>query len=219
MAATLLRVDASFRNAGSVSRAVADSAADAWLANHPQGTVVRRDLGAAPLPSDAWALAIGAAYTPEDQWTPGQRGAKELARTLANEILDADVLVLASPLYNFGVSQFTKTWADLLITDPRLGPGLQELKGKPVLIVVSQGGGYRAGTPRHGWDHATPYLERLFGDNFGMTVDTVIADLTLAGVNPAMSHLIDAAKESLAAAHASAAGHGARLALPTRAAA
>ena len=86
------------------------------------------------------------------------------------------------------------------------------MAGKPALIVVAQGGGYRAGTPRHGWDHATAYLERIFRDNFGMTVDTIIADLTLAGSNPAMAHLREAAARALAEAHDSAIQHGTRLA-------
>lgn len=209
---TLLRVDASFRTEGSVGRTVADSATNAWLADHSDGVVVRRDLSAQPLPADAWALSVGATYVPAENWSPEQRTAKELAATLADEVINADVLVLASPLYNFGVSQYTKTWIDLLITDPRLGPGTTALAGKSVLIVVAQGGGYRAGTPRHGWDHATAYLERIFGDNFGMTVDTVIADLTLADVNPAMAHLKDAAAQALAEAHDSATQHGTRLA-------
>ncbi len=209
---TLLRVDASFRTEGSVGRAVADSATNAWLADHSDGVVVRRDLSAHPLPVDAWALSVGATYVPTENWSPEQRTAKELAATLADELINADVLVLASPLYNFGTSQYTKTWIDLLITDPRLGPGTTALAGKSALVVVAQGGGYRAGTPRHGWDHATAYLERIFGDNFGMTVDTVIADLTLADVNPAMAHLKDAAALALTEAHASATQHGTRLA-------
>lgn len=215
---TLLRVDASFRTDGSVGRAVADSATDAWLADHADGVVVHRDLSAAPLPADVWALSVSASYIAPEDWTPEQRTAKELAATLADEIINADVLVLASPLLNFGVSQYTKVWIDLLITDPRLGPGSTALAGKPALIVVAQGGGYRAGTPRHGWDHATAYLERIFRDNFGMTVDTVIADLTLADVNPAMAHLKDAGAQALAEAHTSATEHGTRLAATAHAA-
>ncbi|MDX6262016.1 MAG: FMN-dependent NADH-azoreductase, partial [Kribbellaceae bacterium] len=45
---TLLRVDASIRVDGSVSRALADSAEAAWRAEHPDGVVVHRDLGRHP---------------------------------------------------------------------------------------------------------------------------------------------------------------------------
>ncbi len=216
---TLHRVDASFRTEGSTSRAVADSAQEAWQRGHEDGRVVRRDLGTSPLPAEAWGLAVGASYTPEEQRTPDQRDALTLATTLADELIDADALILASPLYNFGVSQHTKTWLDLLIAEPRLGSGTEALRGKPALLVVAQGGGYRAGTPRHGWDHATAYLERILRDNFGMTVDTVIADLTLAATTPEMAHLVEAAEQALAEAHTSAAQHGARLAAAARTAA
>lgn len=216
---TLLRVDASMRTEGSVSRAVADATATAWAADTTDATVVRRDLSASPLPSDAWALAISAAYAPEGSLNDAQRGAQDLVTAVADEIIGADVLVLASPLYNFGVSQYAKAWIDLLIADPRLGPGSTALEGKKAVIVVAQGGGYRAGTPREGWDHATPYLERIFRDNFGMEVETVVADLTLAASTPAMAHLIEMAQESLASANTAAAEHGARLAAAGAAAA
>lgn len=216
---TLLRVDASFRTEGSISRGVADTATNAWLAEHPSGKVVHRNLGSSPIPADAWAQALGASFTPPEQWSVEQRAAMELSKTLADEVLDADVVVLASPLFNFGVSQYTKVWIDMLITDSRLRPGSTALRDQPLLLVVAQGGGYRAGTPRHGWDHATGYLERIFADNFLMSVETVIAELTMAGSNPAMAHLLGAAEQSLTEAHDSAVEHAVRLASSTPAAA
>ncbi len=209
---TLLRVDASMRVDGSVSRAVGDSATEAWTAEHPDGTVTRRDLSASPLPSTTWALAVSAAYAPEDTWTQDQKDARALVQQLGDELIAADVVVLASPLYNFGPGQYVKTWIDLLIAHPKLGPGTQALAGKKLVLVVAEGGGYRAGTPREGWDHGTPYLQRIFVDNFGMVVDTVIADLTLADTTPAMAHLKGAAATALSAAHEDARAHGARLA-------
>lgn len=206
--ANLLRVDASIRTEGSVSRAVADSAVAAWSTEHPGGTVCRRDLTGSPLPADAWARAVTARGVAEPARTAEQRDALALVAVLADEIIAADALVLASPLYNFGVSQHTKTWIDLLIADPRLGPGTTVLEGKPALLVVAQGGGYREGTPRHGWDHSTAYLERILGDNFAMDLRSVVADLTLAAVNPAMAHLTTDAEHALAAAHEEAARHG-----------
>jgi len=204
----LFRVDASVRSEGSHSRAVADTAMQAWRELHPGGRVMRRDLGASPLPSEAWALAVAARQVPGEERTPAQREAVALAATLADEMIEADSLILASPLYNFGVSQFTKVWIDLLITDPRLGPGSKVLAGKPALLVVAQGGRYLEGAPRHGWDHATAYLERILQDTFGMELKTVIADLTLAGSNPSMAHLVDEAAAALADAHEAAARHG-----------
>ncbi|GDY32878.1 FMN-dependent NADH-azoreductase [Gandjariella thermophila] len=205
----LLRVDTSIRVAGSVSRSVADSLQRAWQDEHPAGTVVRRDLGAHPLPADAWTAAALAGMTPEYQRTSAHADAAALAARLADEALDADAYVVATSLYNFGVSQHLKTWIDLLIADPRLGPGSDRpLAGRPLTLVIARGGGYGPGTPREGWDHATPWLHRIFADVFGMDTRVVAAELTLADVNPAMAELRGLAAESLRHAHAAAAEHG-----------
>ena len=55
---TLFRLDASIRTKGSVTRAVADTVTTAWQAEHPGVTVVRRDVGTAPLPAEAWTTAV-----------------------------------------------------------------------------------------------------------------------------------------------------------------
>ena len=97
---TLLRVDSSIRTEGSVSREVADSLEEAWSRRHP-GPVVRRDLGRDPLPAEAWAAAVTAGYTPEAARSPQQRAAVAFATGLADEVLAADAIVVAAPLYNF----------------------------------------------------------------------------------------------------------------------
>ena len=185
---TLFRVDASIRQEGSVSRELAD-------------TVVRRDFGASPLPADAWQLAATAGFVPEEQRSSDQLAAAALAAQLGDEVLAADAVVIASPLYNFGVAQHLKTWIDLLITDPRFAPGTSPLAGRPVTVVAVRGGGYSPGTPREGWDHATPYVQRIFGDVFGADVTIVTAELTLADVKPEMAHLRDLAAGSRADAN------------------
>ncbi|TQM02962.1 FMN-dependent NADH-azoreductase [Pseudonocardia kunmingensis] len=197
---TLFRVDASIRVEGSVSRELADTVERTWIEHHPHDRVLRRDLAADPLPADAWQLAATAGFTAEEDRTPAQRDAVALAARLADEVLAADALVVASPLYNFGVSQHLKTWTDLLIADQRCGPGRLPLQGKPVTVVVARGGGYSPGTPRDGWDHATPYVERIFGDVLGGDVAVVTAELTLADVNPHMADLRDLAAASRSSA-------------------
>jgi FMN-dependent NADH-azoreductase len=198
---TLFRVDASIRQEGSVSRELADAVERSWIEHHPHDAVVRRDLAASPLPGDAWLLAVAALFVPAEQRTPEQLAAVALAAQLGDEVLAADAVVIASPLYNFGVAQHLKTWIDLLITDPRFAPGTSPLAGRPVTVVVARGGGYAPGTPREGWDHATPYVQRIFGDVFGADVTVVTAELTLADVKPEMAHLRDLAAGSRADAN------------------
>jgi len=93
------------------------------------------------------------------------------------------------------VPQHLKTWIDLLITDPRLGPGTAPLTGRPLALVIARGGGYGPGTPRAGWDHATPYLEQIFGAVLGADLTLVEAELTLAAVTPAMASLVPQAEQ------------------------
>jgi FMN-dependent NADH-azoreductase len=205
---TLFRLDSSIRQEGSVSREVADTLQAAWAETHADGTVVTRDLIAQPIPADAWPAAVSAGQTPEEQRTPAQRDAVALAATLADELLAGDAAVIATPLYNFGISQHLKAWIDLIITDPRCAPGVEPLAGRPLTLVVVRGGGYGPGTPREGWDHATPYLLRIFAEVLGADVTVVDAELTLADVVPAMAELRDIAAVSRTQAHERAAATG-----------
>ncbi|MFC5268600.1 FMN-dependent NADH-azoreductase [Kribbella qitaiheensis] len=212
---TLLRVDASIRVDGSVSRALADSAEATWKAEHPDGVVVRRDLGKHPIPSDVWPAVISANMGLDggpDADRAEAAAAVAVANELSSELKNADAVLLAVPLYNYGLSQHVKTWIDLLLADTELVSGPGPVQGKPIIFTLARGGGYGPGTPREGWDHATPYLERVFGDMFGMDVRQAVAELTLAPVTPAMAELIDQSKVSEEEAHSSAKEHAADVA-------
>jgi FMN-dependent NADH-azoreductase len=195
---TLFRLDASIRVEGSASREIADIVEAEWLSVHPGDAVERRHIGVDVLPSDAWPRAVSAAYVPEADRTPEQKSAVALAAVLVDELLAADAVLLAVPLYNFGVSQHFKTWVDLVVTDPRAaagGPGL--LAGKKLVLCTVRGGAYGAGTPREGWDHSTSYLRRILGDVWGADLTVVEREFTLVGVNPAL----DAFKDEAASLH------------------
>lgn len=208
----LFRLDASIRTDGSVSREVADTVENAWRAVHQDGDVIRRDLGQHPLLLSAWPAAHAARnLAPADQ-TPEQAEATALAATLADELLAADAYLFAVPLYNFGVPAHVKNWIDLVAADPRFPSGTKTLEGRAAVLVMVRGGGYGPGSPREGWDHATAYLRRILADVWGLDVHVAEAELTLAGVNPAMASLVDLAAESRRRAHITAAAHGDRIA-------
>jgi FMN-dependent NADH-azoreductase len=197
----LLRVDASIRTDGSVSRSVADSALSGMRSRIPNLTVIRRDLGREPLPARTWVDAI-AARAASAPLTPAQQDALALATTLVDELVDADALLFAIPLYNFGVPQHVKAWIDVVITDARLkASGERVLSRKPAILVLARGGGYGEGAPRHGWDHSTPWLRRIFVDVWDLELETTAVELTLAHVTPAMASLRDRADQELAAGH------------------
>src|ERR1700733_780805 len=145
---TLFRLDASINPANSASHAIADIVESEWVAANPGDTVVRRDLGTEPLPADAWTGALRASWTPEAARTQEQTAAIALAAGLAEELRAADAVLLAVPLYNFGIPQHVKTWIDVVLAGAPPSEAL--LAGKPVVLVVVRGGAYGAGTPREG---------------------------------------------------------------------
>ena len=199
MSSTLFRLDTSIRTEGSVTRAVADTLQGTILEELGEGArVVRRDLAVEPVPADVWASA---ALAPEQGRSAEQERAVRTARELADEVLSADVLVLGAPLYNFGVSQHFKTWVDTLITDPRLAPGQTPLADRPAFLVTARGGGYAPGTPREGWDHATGWMRRILVDVWGLDLDVIETELTLAEVNPQMAELRELARAQLTQSH------------------
>lgn len=206
----LFRLDASVRTTGSVSRALADTAEQAWLAEHHDAVVTRRDIGAEPLPAGAWTSLARAAVDPT---APPADEARQLVDRLGAELLGADAFIFAVPLYNWNLPAQVKAWIDLVLMHPRLGlHGDQPLLGKPAVLALSRGGGYGPGTPKEGWDHVTPYLRRVLGEVMGLDLHIAEAELTLADVTPAMEPLRGLAAESLKSGHAQAAEHGLRVA-------
>lgn len=210
---SLFRLDASIRVEGSHSREIADIVEQEWRSAHPDAAVTTRHIGVEPIPATAWGTAVTAPYTPEADRSPEQREAVALATEAVDQLVDADALLFAVPLYNFGVSQHFKTWVDLVITDPRMAAGaVPATKGKPAVLVTVRGGGYGPGTPREGWDHATGWMRRVLADVWEMDLKVVESELTLAGVVPAMESLRDLAAEIRVAAEQTAREHGRDLA-------
>ena len=197
----LLHIDSSIQGDNSVSRALTARAVAAWQAANPSGTVTYRDLNAnqlKPLDHDANL----ARYVPEEQYNPAQAAARALTKELTDEILAADTVVFGLPLYNYAAPSTVKTWVDHIVfpgisSNPATGEGL--LGGREFIILHSRGGGYGEGTPRHGWDHASPWLLQLLS-TIGIDAKLITAELTLAEIVPAMAELKPLAAESLAAA-------------------
>jgi FMN-dependent NADH-azoreductase len=198
----LFRLDASIRQEGSHSREIADIVQREWDATHPGETVINREIGIDPVPSGAWAAALSE-----------QPDAVALATTLVDELVTADAMLFAVPLYNFGVSQHFKTWVDLVVTDPRMRAGVTPATaGTPAVLATVHGGYYAAGTPREGWDHATPWMRRILQDVWQLDLLVVEADFTLVGTNPALDQFTDLARELRAVADQQASEHGRTLA-------
>jgi FMN-dependent NADH-azoreductase len=210
---SLFRLDASIRVEGSHSREIADIVEQEWRTAHPDSPVVTRQIGIDPVPATAWATAVQATAVPAGIRSTEQVQALKLAALEADQLIDADALLFAVPLYNFGVSQHFKTWVDLVICDPRMTAGVEPATaGKQAVLVTVRGGSYAQGTPREGWDHATAWMCRILADVWKLDLKVVESEFTLAGVKPAFERFKELAKQIRAAAEQTAHDHGRNLA-------
>ena len=163
-----LRLDASMRRTGSVTRDLTDRIVAALA---PQTVTVRDLADGVPLITEDW---IGANFTDPDARTDDQRAILAHSDALVAELEAADTIVIGLPIYNFGVPAALKAWVDLIARARRTfrytetGPeGL--LRGKRAIIAVASGGTAVDGAG----DLATPYLRQALGF-VGITDVTVI---------------------------------------------
>jgi len=172
MTHSVLRIDASARHAGSVTRELTDKI----ISKLSPDSVVTRDLAISPIPQidEAW---VGANFTPVDGRSDEQIERLNLSGKLVDEIKNADTLVIGLPIYNFGVPAALKAWIDHIA---RAGLSFQYssegpkglLTGKRAIIAVASGGTATGSDI----DFATPYIRHVLGF-IGITdVDVVAAD-------------------------------------------
>lgn len=161
---TVLLVTSSARHEGSVSRAAAARFVAALQAARPDLRVIERDVAARP-PAPVTGEWTAALYTPAADRTPAQRAVLAESDALLAELKPADAVVLAAPMYNFGVPSTLKAWVDAItrsgdtfVYDAASGGFKGLLQGKRALAIVSSAGDYAPGTPAAAIDFATPYL-------------------------------------------------------------
>ena len=100
--------------------------------------------------------------------TPEAAATAALSQGVIDEVLAADVLVIASPMYNFGITSPLKAWFDHLlrsgVTFRYTATGAEGLvHGKRAICVVARGGVYAGDGPAAGADLQIPHLRTLFG--------------------------------------------------------
>ena len=176
----ILRVESSIKGEASVSRKLTDRIVARLTAADPDATVTLRDLSTGvPHIDGDW---IGAVYTPAEARSPDQADRAAYSDALLAEVRAADILVIALPVYNFGVPAPLKGWIDHLARKgetfqyTEAGPeGL--LKGKRAIVALSSDG-TKIGSEI---DFASGYIRHMLGF-FGITdVDFIAADQMIFG--------------------------------------
>ena len=188
--ATLLHIDSSLLpGEASSSRAVTDAFRKAWQEQHPDGTVVYRDLAAEPVPHIT-AAAHTAGFMDPAAHSPEQAAAFAERVKLIEELEQADAVLIGAPMYNFTIPSTLKAWLDNVILFGRTMGENPSAKGTPVTVVASRGGSYAPGTPREPFEYVQNYLAAALGDGLGLELDFIVPELTMAPQNPAMAELV-----------------------------
>ena len=147
----ILHIDSSALGGHSASRELSAAMVNHLRRLHPGARVSYRDLDSAPLPhlSAHTLSATDASQVAE-------------ADTVMRQFLQADVVVIGVPVYNFSVSSALKAWIDRIAVAGKTfrytAEGPQGLAGdKSVWLAVTRGG------VRGGDDFEEAYLRHMLG--------------------------------------------------------
>lgn len=146
---TLLQINSSLFSDHGNSSALSNEFVQSWLAKHPDGKVIVRDLAKNPIPH-LDSNAVQAFFTPAADRTSEQQALVATSDALIEELATVDAVVIGVPLYNFGVPSTLKAYFDQLARAgvtfkyTETGPvGL--LQDKPIHIIAARGG-FHAGS-------------------------------------------------------------------------
>jgi FMN-dependent NADH-azoreductase len=110
---------------------------------------------------------IAGFLTPPDQHSDRERAALQHSEEAIKDLMEADILVIGAPMYNFGVNSGLKAWIDHIVRAGKTfsysekGPqGL--VTGKKVYLVLSSAGVFSEG-PLKEYDFVEPYLRWILG--------------------------------------------------------
>ncbi|QLL14919.1 FMN-dependent NADH-azoreductase [Pseudomonas chlororaphis] len=159
----VLIIESSARQQDSVSRQLTQTFIKQWQAAYPADQITVRDLAVTPVPHLDSNL-LGGWMKPAEQRNEIEEASLQRSNELTDELLAADVLVMAAPMYNFAIPSTLKAWLDHVlragVTFKYTATGPQGLlNGKRAYVLTARGGIYAGSTA----DHQEPYLRQVMG--------------------------------------------------------
>ncbi|MEM7082098.1 MAG: NAD(P)H-dependent oxidoreductase [Pseudomonadota bacterium] len=196
----LLLIHTSLNGAKSLSSSLALEAAASWTRAHPESHIETLDFAETPIPH-LTADTFGAFVTPDAERSDEQRTRVALSDRLVEQLKAADDIILAVPMYNFGVPSQLRAYFDHVaragVTFRYTSDGpVGLLDDKRVTVIATRGGQYE-GTPL---DNQTKYLEQFLGFLGLDNVRFVYAEGTAMG-DEALDTAVQSARASIHALH------------------
>ena len=164
----LLHIDSSVLGAASVTRQLTAEIVAALTRGDAGARVVYRDLAASPIGHVSGEAIPVVKFGNRDNLSESQKAELALSDAVLEEFLDAEVLVIGAPMYNFSVPTQLKAWIDRICQAGRTfrytESGPVGLAGGRKVVIASARGGRYAGTPMEtALDHQEAYLRAVLG--------------------------------------------------------
>jgi len=166
MSKKILNIITSIKGDASFSNKLSNAVLEKLTKEYPASEVKTFDLSKTPLPY-LNEVQLSAFYTPEEAHTTTQVESIKLSDDAIKDLLEADIIVIGVPMYNFGIPALLKGWIDQVARAGKTfsydenGPkGL--ISGKKVFLSVASGAVFSDG-PYKSYDFAEPYLRVVLG--------------------------------------------------------
>jgi len=166
MSKKILNIITSIKGDASFSNKLSNAVLEKLTKEYPASEVKTFDLSKTPLPY-LNEVQLSAFYTPEEAHTTDQSESIKLSDDAITDLLEADIIVIGVPMYNFGIPALLKGWIDQVARAGKTfsydenGPkGL--ISGKKVFLSVASGAVFSDG-PYKSYDFAEPYLRVVLG--------------------------------------------------------
>jgi len=163
----LLRIDGSSRIQQSESRKMADYFVNHWKAKYPETEIITRNIIEHPIPHISQKTIEGF-YTDPANLTNELKEALTTSDTLIQELMESDLLLLSTPMYNFGLPSAVKAWIDHIVRINKTFGVAEDhsfygmTKNSKAYIITSAGAVYSNEQMQH-FDFLSPYLKTVLG--------------------------------------------------------
>jgi len=167
----VLLINASARTLNSKSRKLTEVFAEQWTAKNSDSVITYRELGNSNVPhiTESW---ISATFKPEAERSQEEVEILSLSDSYIEELHNADIIVLGSPMYNWSIPSPLKAYIDQVLRFSKTfsvdrentqNPYVGLLQNKTLILMLARGmGQYEPGGANEHMNFQTTYLRTVF---------------------------------------------------------